>query len=479
MKPRMQCLSFVALCFVLVVTTACDSSEPYLPPGTPRVVRGTDSAGVDERVEVLITADDPEGRALTYEVDWGDGRETDIHPATESGLWFAVSHHYFRAGTFEMRCRATNDRGRISAWSEPYTMVIGGEPVTGRGDWSMFMRDAQHSGHSPFAGPSIPVLKWKLKTASPIRSSVAFDAAGNAHVGGDDFNLRAIYPDGTLRWVYNTGLARIRNTPALHTDGSAAFGSSSANIYRVDATGVKLWNVSVNAPVLRSNAAVDSDGNIFIGSTDFALSCIRPDGTLRWRFLTNGSVDGSPALSRDGSAVYIGSQDQILYAVGSEGRVLWTFPTSAPFSGSPSVGPNGEILIGNEAGRLYSLRPDGSLAWQADLRSPIVTTPAVTRDAYIHVVTSEGKLFKLNSEGTVVWNVSIAQSGGEGSPVVDVNGAVYIGTPDRRLTAVSSSGKILWRFEAEQAIHSTPAVGPDGSIAFGSDDGYLYVLRER
>jgi outer membrane protein assembly factor BamB len=458
----------------------CDSNEPNAPPGTPRVIRGTDSAGVDDRVEVLVTADDPDAAALTYEVDWGDGREYDVYPGVESGLWFPIVHHYFHSGRYSMRCRATNAHGRISAWSEPWTITIDGDAVVGRGDWWMFMRDAQHSGHSPFVGPSIPVLKWKMKTASPIRSSVAFDAAGNAYFGGDDFSLRAVYPDGTLRWKYTTGLARIRNAPAMHHDGSAAFGSSSANIYRIDVSGAKLWIYSVGAPVLRSNAVRDEEGNTYIGSEDFALYCLRPDGALRWRFATGAAVEGSPALSRDGGTVYIGGRDQIFYALGSgDGQPRWTFPTMAPFSGSPSVGPNNEILIGDEAGWLYSFRPDGSLAWRTQLHSPIRTTPAVTRDAFVHVITSDGKLFKLDSEGKILWDISLAQASGDGSPAVDVNGTVYAGTPDGRLSAVSAAGKLLWRFEVPEAIHTTPAIGPDGAVAFGSDDEYLYVLRER
>ncbi|MBE0644605.1 MAG: PQQ-like beta-propeller repeat protein [Bacteroidetes bacterium] len=475
MKLFIASLSYL----LLLLLVGCDTTEPTAPPTTPRVIRGTDSARVDERVEVLIVSDDPEQKSLTYEVDWGDGRPMDSYAEIESGLWYTISHHYFEAGLFTMRCRAVNAAGRLSDWSAPFRITVVGGAITGKGDWWMFMRDAQHSGHSPFAGPSIPVLAWRLKSSSPIRSSASFDAAGTAYIGGDDFLLRAVYLDGSVKWTYNTGSAWIRNAPALYSDGSLSFGSSSANIYRIARNGVKQWNTSVNAAVLRSNAVVDEEGNIYIGSTDNGIYALRPDGTLRWRYPTSAPVEGSPALGRDEATVYVGSRDHILYALGTDGQLKWSFPTEAPFSGSPTVGPTEQVYIGDEAGWLFALRPDGKLAWRLNLHSPIITTPAATREGFLHVLTTEGKLYRIDNDGTVQWTVSVSLAGGEASPIVDVNGVIYVAAPDGQLTAVSSGGSILWRYQTGDAIQSTPAIGPDGSIAFGSDDGYFYVLKER
>ncbi|MDX9758272.1 MAG: PQQ-binding-like beta-propeller repeat protein [Bacteroidota bacterium] len=464
---------------ILAVLPGCDTATPNAAPSAPRVIRGTDSAAVDARVEILVVANDPAGMALTYEVDWGDGRTLDVHANIESGLWYTLSHHFFTAGIYHMRCRATNAAGRISPWSAPFRIVIAGEAIVGRGDWWMYMRDAQHSGHSPFAGPSVPVLSWKIQTASPIRSSASYDAAGNLYFGSDDFNLRAVYPDGQLRWQYSTGLARIRNTPAVHSDGSTAFGSSSANVYLLDGWGEKRWNSSVASPILRSNAVRDSEGRIYIGGQDHALSCFARDGSQHWRFVTGGAMEGSPALARDEQTVYIGGRDQLLYAVTRDGRQAWTYAAAAPISGSPSVGPTNHIYFGDEAGWLYALRPDGSLAWRRLLHAPIRTTPAVTREGVLHSITSEGKLFALDGEGRIIWDLLVAQAGGEGSPAVDVHGTIYLGTPDGALVAISSAGQFRWRFDVTDAVHTTPAIGPDGSIAFGCDDGWLYMLRER
>lgn len=462
-----------------LILAACDTNDPNTPPSTPRVIRGTDSAHVDERVEVLVVAEDPERKPITYEVDWGDGRPVQEYPDVESGLWFTIVHHYFASGTFVMRCRAVDADGRISGWSDPFAITVEGNAVVGKGDWWMFMRDPQHSGHSLFAGPSTARLHWRFDTRSPIRSGASFDAFGTLHIGADDFHLRAIYPDGEVKWIYDAGFAWMRNVPALHSDGSLFFGSSSSNIYRIGREGVKIWNTSVNASVLRSNAVLDEDGNVFIGSTDFTVYSLRSDGSVRWRLLTNGPVEGSPALSLDGATLYIGSGDQIVYAVDTDnGKAVWTFPTAAPISGSPAVGSNGNIYIGNEAGFLFALRPDGNVEWSLDLHSPIYTTPAVTREGYIHVMTAEGKLHWVDIAGNLLRSVAVAPVGGESSPVVDVYGRVYIGTPDGRMTAISPGGSVLWQYDTKGAVHSTAAIGADGELVFGCDDGSIYVIRD-
>ncbi|MBN1447812.1 MAG: PQQ-like beta-propeller repeat protein [Bacteroidetes bacterium] len=463
----------------ILLLSACDSTNPDIPPGAPRILSGTDSVSVDERVTVTVVAEDPRGRPLTYEVDWGDARDMQTIPGIESGLFHELTWQYFDPGSYEMRCRVIDADGRISAWSATFSIVVTGEAVFARGDWWMFMRDAQHSGHSRFQGPGTPVLKWRHAAASPIRSSAVFDAAGTAYFGSNNFLLQAVYADGRYKWQYRTGNARIPNTPALSQDGALQFGSSSANIYRVNRYGLKEWNVSVNAPILSSSAVVDRDGNMYIGSEDCSLYCVSGSGSIRWSVLTNGAVSGSPALSRDEQYVYVGSQDRLLYAVSRNGDVAWTAVTGAPITGSPSVGPDETIYIGSEDGFLSAYNPDGSLYWKRDLHAAIRTTPAVTREGIIHTVTIEGKLFALDGSGTVLWDVIVAPSGGEASPIVDVIGRIYIGGPDGRLTAISSSGRIIWRFDTAWPIQSTASIGEDGSIAFGNDGGEFFVLRER
>jgi len=56
--------------------------------------------------------------------------------------------------------------------------------------------------------------------------------------------------------------------------------------------------------------------------------------------------------------------------------------------------------------------------------------------------------------------------------------AVYFGSTDKFLHALDvESGEELWRFETGNQIFSTPKVW-DGVIYFGSNDSWMYALRE-
>ena len=479
MALRIPYLHIALILSLLVLLSSCSSLDENLPPTVPVIISGTDSAGVDQAVEIVVVAEDPEGGLLTYEIDWGDDRGIERIADIESGLYYTLLHHFFDPDIYHMRCRTIDDQGRPSSWSAPFRIAIGGTAAAVRGDWWMFMRDPQHSGQSPFVGPASPVLAWTLETGSPLRSSVSYDSRGTLYFGGDNFQLQAYYGDGTKKWSYSTGSARISNTPALGLDGALYFGSSSANIYRINRSGIKDWNYSVKSPIQFSNAVIDSEGRVYIGSEDHSIYCLSAEGMRIWELFTNGSVHGSPALSRDEKFIYCGSDDQLLYCVDRAGVLQWTYATAAPIIGSPSVSPNGNIIFGSGDQFLYALTPEGSLLWKRDLRAPIHTPPAITPIGNISVATSAGLLFLLQSDGTVLWDTRFAASAGRGSPVLDILGNAYIGSPDGILTAISSTGQILWRYDTEFPINATASIGPDGGIAVGNDKGTLYVLRER
>jgi outer membrane protein assembly factor BamB len=57
------------------------------------------------------------------------------------------------------------------------------------------------------------------------------------------------------------------------------------------------------------------------------------------------------------------------------------------------------------------------------------------------------------------------------------NGTVYIGCNDSYLYALNgSTGALIWKFKTGFEVFSSPAVGPDGSVYFGSIDGKVYAL---
>lgn len=62
------------------------------------------------------------------------------------------------------------------------------------------------------------------------------------------------------------------------------------------------------------------------------------------------------------------------------------------------------------------------------------------------------------------------------SPAVGADGTVYIGSWDGSLYAMNPDGTLKWSHPTGGGIYSSPAVGADGTIYAGSWDGFLYAL---
>jgi len=84
--------------------------------------------------------------------------------------------------------------------------------------------------------------------------------------------------------------------------------------------------------------------------------------------------------------------------------------------------------------------------------------------------------FNGSEQNTLRWNFPTGQRI-TSSPVIGADGTVYFGSYDGNLYAVNPDGSLKWSFKAEQMIDSTPAIAPDGTIYFGSWDKSLYAIK--
>jgi len=63
------------------------------------------------------------------------------------------------------------------------------------------------------------------------------------------------------------------------------------------------------------------------------------------------------------------------------------------------------------------------------------------------------------------------------SPAIGSDGTVYVGSDDNKLYAINGkSGVKLWEFETGREVNSSPAIGPDGTVYVGSFKK-LYAIK--
>jgi outer membrane protein assembly factor BamB len=285
---------------------------------------------------------------------------------------------------------------------------------------------------APFTATNL----WSAELAQHCKSSPAIDREGAVYVTGCRGGLFAFEPDGTRRWVFNSGFESV-STPAIGEDGSVVFGSRDHRVYAVSVSGRK-----------------------------------------KWEFKTGGWVDASPAIGADGT-IYFGSWDKKFYAVSANGEKRWELITGGPVVSSAALDAGGNVYFGSHDRKFYAVKPDGSKSWEFNAGGPITSSPAIGVDGEIYFSSTDGKLHALNPDGSRRWEL---RTGGmtSSSPVLGLDGTIFISV-NQTHCAVAPNGKLKWQRtfwhpQPDFFGESAAAVLADNSIVFTGGDSYVMTV---
>ena len=231
---------------------------------------------------------------------------------------------------------------------------------------------------------------------------------------------------------------------------------------------------------------------IFLLLSSITTSAHATVGEAQWTATTRGVVWSSPALSPDGSQVAVGSYDRHLrvYDVAS-GKQLWNYDTGNYVFSSPSYSRDGQVIyLASSAGILLALTApkdgsqDGVLLWQYEMGGKTdYANPAVdsngniyigSRDRYLHVVDSSGALLWRYRAGTITSSISVDENAG--TVYFAAGSYLYaLSAP----SGINSKVELKWRYKTEgRVVNSAPAIGADGSVVYvGSGKGYLHAIN--
>jgi outer membrane protein assembly factor BamB len=408
-------------------------------------------------------------------------------------------------------------------------------PLSGR---PMYQVDAQHTGRSPYGGPTSLILYRTFNVANidlrdPVFASADFQSSaavapdGTAYIGmhsGTLFALRDPVGGGnqlTAPWSFHPpGGSSWHATPAIGRDGTVYVGFST-NSSTPDAEGALYalqapdrgieprvaWSVDLGPGRQTSSPTIGPDGTIYAVSGSGRLSAITPDGAVRWTAQTGPVLKSSPALGYDGT-VYVPSMNGKLYAVApprgygvTSGSVRWTFrfndyPGSGPAvtawvppagadgigsGASPTIGPDGTIYVGANNSNLYALSPDGQLLWMFEAIREVAgiwTTPALSADGRtLYFGANRGGIYAVDSEtGSMQWRFNIEGSV-YSSVALGANGVLYTGSTVGHVFALdAATGRMLADYDAGNAVWTAPAIRPDGTLLVADRKGRVMVL---
>ncbi len=125
---------------------------------------------------------------------------------------------------------------------------------------------------------------------------------------------------------------------------------------------------------------------------------------------------------------------------------------------------------------------DGTKQWAAQVQGFItLSSPALSPDGsvvYVGVETQTGgRLIAFTGNGAFKWSF-VRGEAIESSPAVGADGTIYVGCDDGKLYALNpDNGAIRWEFPTGTFIASSPAIAADGTIYFGAGDSRLHALN--
>lgn len=330
--------------------------------------------------------------------------------------------------------------------------------------WPMFRYDEKHTAHSPYSGPSRPNISWTYDVNKGVVSSAAISKDSIIYVGTgwnvSDSNTGSLYAltnEGELKWKLDVE-GGFFSSPALGENNMIYITSLDGSLYAIKDES-SFPTIVLKKPLgfffNLCSPLISSDGIIHVGSPSFFYYQLYTNGSIRYNYETNWCIISSPARDSNGT-VYIGSKDHYLYAFTTNPPGLkWKFPTGTFY--------DGHLVDSSPA-----IGPDGTIYFGTDPYGAYDQDPVMVYDNF----------WAVNPNGTLKWKFE-TEDGVESSPAIGPEGIIYFGSYDGYLYALKDKGytaELLWKFHTGGAIDGSPIVDGNGIIYVGSRDGNLYSL---
>ena len=317
------------------------------------------------------------------------------------------------------------------------------------------------------------------------------DAAAFAVLAAPTANKQArVFPDGDPKGSFSA-------SPVISDDGSIVYiGSNDGTLYGINTatwTQKLAFNLVTAEPISAAALVAQRSGKdvIFAGSLDGQLHGVDEDSVIQatnWPFSVGIPIDAAPNLGSDGT-VYTGSSGGLFVAVCPNG--IMRFSLSLGAVTPPAIGPDDIIYVAADDAQLRAFRYDGLPRWTVSASQPISTAPVVefsgqTTNA-IYVADGGhggGRIFKIDKDGGPVSGFHFAAGSPINSSPALADGRLYFGTDDGNIHAIlTSDGSEIagWPIHTGGPVLSSPAVavfGSDHVVVVGSDDGGVYFVND-
>lgn len=175
-----------------------------------------------------------------------------------------------------------------------------------------------------------------------------------------------------------------------------------------------------------------------------------------------------------------------LIAHAQEQREVWRFDMKGRISSTAALSPDRRMLFVGVENRLgvgdvvaIDLADPNREKWKYRFTKPVrSSSPAIAADGRsLYIGCDDGRVYQLNTATGAVMRDLLVGAAVETSPALGADGTVYFGADNGKLYAATADLVKRWEFAANDVIDSSPVIGPDGTIYFGSWDKHIYAVN--
>ena len=370
-----------------------------------------------------------------------------------------------------------------------------GALVAAASPWPQAGHDARRSSAvaAGVSGPTSGRQRWQRRLGAAVGSGPVIGVDGSVLVGSDDGVLHALDPaTGADRWSFDSGSPRGQvpsTSAAVLEDGTVLWPGGGEALYALDRRGRLLWRESLLGPGL--SPAVAGDGRVYVsdaGGGVLALEVSEVDHRVVWREDLGGPSQTSATVSPTGTVVVGTSHALIgLRDDGDRARRRWRWPTPATLEVSAGVGPDGTAVVGLDDRYTYGVDDRGRQRWRFTKGDWSYSSATVTADGVAFAGDHLGLVDVLRADtGRVLRRTSTRPPAsrlrtGKGiwtSVAVDARGRSYVGTAPGHVVGFAPGGALMFDVDVHAIVESYPALGADGTLYIGSQDGVLHAFAD-
>lgn len=293
--------------------------------------------------------------------------------------------------------------------------------------------------------------------------------------------------DENINWGFdmkrfNEDLVVPKSSPVIHKD-SIMFGSDTGYFVCLDKnTGAVRWHYDSKINHLKAilSSPTVSQGVVYYGAYNGVLYAIQVDsGQELWKRRYCNWIGSSPLVV--GDTIYVGLEFNghpggALAAIDKETtEVRWSFPLENHLHGSPVYSKKYDaIVIGTNDQMVYSLdavtgeeissvKTAGDVKYHAALRDDVAVFGCTEKYIYFWNYVTGQMLHREETGGSVYTR-----------PLI-VGDYAYVGSGDNIMRIIEMNDYYVDKITTGGPVFSSPAL-IDGSVFFGSCDGWLYEI---